>query len=176
LLALGAALVMLASAASPADAEHGNGGGDAMRISGDAVPSDCNDGRGAGALELFNGNLEGCLTFFPKAYTCEELNGFALYNEEGRERFRGTLDGKRGTFTTTYTIEATYTAGSCAEFDAGGFPFMNQLTGGCDHYVKGRRGVFRGATGLINFHDVIPEPGVSGASNFLYSGYLNLKG
>ena len=26
------------------------------------------------------------------------------------------------------------------------------------------------------FHDVIPEPGVSGASNFLYSGYVDLKG
>ena len=38
------------------------------------------------------------------------------------------------------------------------------------------RGVFRGATVRITFYDVIPDPGTSGASNFLHSGDIDLKG
>ena len=140
-------------------------------ISGDATPSTCNGQRGAGAIEL-TGDLEGCLTFYPKKFSCVELNGFALYRESGREVFVGSYDGERGRFRTRYTLEATYTSGSCTAFMNGGFPFMNQLTGGCDHRIIGKSGVFAGRRGLITFHDVIPTPGMSGASNFLYSGYL----
>lgn len=176
-LGIGAVTVMVLSTTSPAGAgDHDHDDGDraeTVQVSGNAVPSECNDGRGAGAIEL-TGDLEGCLTFFPKDFTCEELNGFALYNERGREVFEGSLNGESGKFRTKYTLEATYTQGSCAAFDAGGFPFLNQLTGGCDHFVKGRNGVFDDARGLITFHDVIPEPGVSGASNFLYSGHIDL--
>lgn len=49
---------------------------------------------------------------------------------------------------------------------------MNQLTGGCDHRVIGTSGAFKGMRGLITFFDVIPDPGESGASNFLYRGRL----
>ncbi|MGI9606505.1 MAG: hypothetical protein ACR2P0_10245 [Acidimicrobiales bacterium] len=167
LIAIGAVLTMLLSLMTPVGAAQ-----ERTTVSGDAVPSTCNNGVGAGAIAL-TGDLEGCLIFFPGSFECTELNGFALYEERGREVFVGKYDGQRGRFRTKYTLAATYTAGSCAEFDTGGFPFLNQLTGGCDHHIVGKRGVFKGMRGLLTFHDVIPEPGVSGASNFLYSGYLS---
>ena len=171
-LAVVAALV--GASALPVSAD-GKKGGERITVSGNSVPSDCNDGEGAGAIAL-TGDLEGCLTFFPKRFTCDELNGFARYRESGTESFEGTLHGEPGRFSTSYTLEATYESGSCAEFEAGGFPFLSQLTGGCDHYVRGRSGAFRGASGLITFFDVIPDPGSSGASNFLYAGTLKVRG
>ena len=141
------------------------------QISGNAVPSDCAGDRGAGAIEL-SGDLTGCLIFFPATFECVEMNGFARVRETGRELFVGRYDGERGKFRTKYDLEATYSSGACADFDAGGFPFEKQLTGGCDHYIRGRSGTFRGMRGLITFFDVIPDPGTSGASNFFYAGYL----
>ena len=172
IIILGFALLMVLSLAAPVGADDDDREKrERITISGDSVPSGCNDGRGAGAIEL-SGDLDGCLIFFPKRFTCDELNGFALYREWGRELFEGTFDGEPGTFRTKYTLEATYEQGACAEFDAGGFPFEKQITGGCDHRVIGRSGVFDDARGLITFHDVI-DPG-NGATNYLYSGHLRL--
>ena len=140
-------------------------------ISGDAVPSDCAGDRGAGAIQL-TGDLQGCLIFFPATFECIEMNGFARYRETGRELFVGSYDGERGRFRTKYDLEATYTSGSCAEFNDGGFPFLNQLTGGCDHFIRGKTGAFEGRRGFISFFDVIPDPGESGASNFYYAGWM----
>lgn len=142
-------------------------------ISGDAAPSTCNNGKGVGAIELV-GDLEGCLIFFVDTGVCTELNGFALYEETGRELFIGEYEGEKGRFRTKYTLAGTYAQGACADFDAADYDsfFSKQLTGGCDHKIKGKQGVFKGMKGLIVFHDIIPEPGVSGASNFFYSGYL----
>ncbi len=166
------AVLLLAAVASPVDAIRSQR---STTVSGDSVPSDCNDGIGVGALAL-SGDLEGCLTFLDFDFECEELNGFALYSERGRESFEGTANGVEGTFTTRYTLEATYTSGACEEFNAGGFPFEQQITGGCDHYIVNGTGAFRDARGLITFFDVIPEPGVSGASNYLYSADIrNLR-
>ncbi len=136
-------------------------------ISGNATLSDC----GGGGLQL-TGDLQGCLNFFPARFECEAMNGFDRYREWGREIFTGRYMGERGKFRTKYFIEATYLAGTCAAAEAGEFNFNAQLTGGCDHYINGRRGVFKGKRGMITFFDVIPEPGVSGASNFYYAGYL----
>ncbi|MEM9467073.1 MAG: hypothetical protein AAGA90_17000 [Actinomycetota bacterium] len=170
LFAIAIAVAVLLGMLAPASA------GRKIDISGDAVPSLCNDGEGVGAIEL-TGDLDGCLTFFPKRASCTEYNGFALYEERGRETFVGTFRGEEGTFRTRYTLAATYTAGSCVAIDAalageGDFPFERQLTGGCDHQIIGKRGAFDDLDGLITFYDVIPEPGVSGASNYFYSGYL----
>lgn len=170
-VALGS-LLLLAVIAAPADAR---GKPRLVPVSGDAVPSECNEGVGVAAIELV-GDLTGCLTFLSLDFECEELNGFALYSEVGRESFSGTLNGVEGTFATRYTLEATYTSGACSEFDAGGFPFEKQLTGGCDHRVVAGTGVFRRARGLVTFYDVIPEPGQSGASNYLYSGEIRVRG
>jgi hypothetical protein len=172
-LALAAtALLMLATTANAAGtAKHTNG--KRTTISGNSTPSDCNNGKGAGALSL-TGDLEGCLTFFPKRFVCNELNGFAKYTEWGRESFKGTHNGQAGKFRTKYKVVGTYTQGSCKAFNNGCFPFANQITGGCKHKVIGRTGAFKGYRGIITFHDQIPVIG-EGATNFLYEGYLKKR-
>lgn len=162
------AVFLLASVASPVDAI---GRHRSTTVSGNALPSECNKGEGVGALEL-TGDLEGCWIFLDFDFECEELNGFARYTEKGRESFSGTANGVEGTFKTKYTLEATYNSGACQEFDAGGFPFEEQITGGCDHYIVKGTGAFRRAKGLITFFDVIPDPGESGASNYFYAGKI----
>lgn len=142
-------------------------------VSGTAVPSDC--GGDAFALEL-SGDLEGCWAIFPEDFSCEELNGFALYRESGREQFDGTRSGEPGQFITTYTFEAAYAQGFCESFD-----FLAELAGGCDHHIRGISGSFRGVVGHITFFDIIPgistngmiTPGPAGATDALYVGQLN---
>ena len=87
----GLSVVLLPAFASPVSAT-GNGGSAAhtMTISGDSVPSDCSNGEGAGAIFLM-GDVEGCLTFFPDSYICDELNGFDRYREWRTEAFVGEL-------------------------------------------------------------------------------------
>lgn len=167
-LVLGVVAVVLVVVAGPVDAAA------RRTISGDSVPSDCSAGVGVGSIAL-SGDLDGCLTFFVDDYRCDELNGFDRYREWGTEHFAGTFWGESGEFTTTYTLEATYAEGFCDAVDAGGFPFELQLTGGCDHRITGTSGVFDGVSGLITFFDVIPDPGSSGASNYLYAGYLQQR-
>jgi hypothetical protein len=157
-----AALLAVVSAASAVQSKT-------VSVSGNSTPSTCNKGKGAGAISL-TGDLQGCLTYFPTRYECDELNGFARYTEWGTERFVGTLRGAGGQFTTTYKVVATYATGSCEEFDKGGFPATKQTSGGCEHAVTGRSGAFKGSRGLITFFDVI-KPG-KGATNYLYAGTL----
>ncbi|MGI9657523.1 MAG: hypothetical protein ACR2OD_01340 [Gaiellaceae bacterium] len=171
-VALAAAAFLVLSGTAEA-ASSGKSKNEKTHISGNSTPSDCNDGKGAGAL-LLTGDLEGCLTFFPKRFTCDELNGFAKYTEWGREKFQGTLNGKSGKFRTKYKVVATYKQGSCQAFNDGGFPFEGQITGGCKHKVIGKTGAFRGYKGLITFYDEIPVVG-EGATNFLYDGYVKPK-
>lgn len=170
-LAIGA-VALLASIAAPVDARPNRG---PTTVSGNAFPSLCNGEVGVGALEL-TGDIEGCLTFLDFDFECQELNGFALYTEAGSESFVGSVNGVEGTFNTRYTLEATYVQGSCEEFNAGGFPFLQQLTGGCDHFIVNGTGAFRDARGVVTFYDVIPDPGESGASNFFYKADIrNLR-
>lgn len=171
LVALAAVLMMIAAFSTPVSAQVAPP--EDMTLSGNSKPSTCNRGKGAGAIRL-TGDLKGCLTFFPQDYTCDELNGFDRYQETGREVFVGSLLGERGRFRTNYTLEATYAPGFCRAVEAGEFPFELQLTGGCDHHVKGKTGAFEGVKGLIRFFDVIPDPGESGASNFLYAANLEM--
>lgn len=171
LVAVGLTIAMLMVFATPVSAQTEPS---TVEVSGNSRPSDCNGNRGAGAIFL-RGDIRGCLIFFPAEFSCEELNGFDRYRESGRELFIGKLNGERGRFRTTYTLDATYAPGTCAAVEAGGFPFENQLTGGCDHRVIGKTGAFEGMRGLITFFDVIPDPGTSGASNFLYAGELHSR-
>lgn len=143
-------------------------------VSGTAVASGCG---GVYALEL-SGDLEGCWAVFPEDFACDELNGFALYKEWGREEFDGTRNGEPGQFVTKYTFEGAYPPGFCSNFD-----FLGELAGGCDHYIKGRSGSFRGVVGHIQFFDIIPgiqadgngtiTPGITGPTDYLYVGNLN---
>jgi len=132
-------------------------------VSGDSVFSACGDF----AIEL-SGDLNGCLDIVPTRFTCQELNGFARYREWGREVFSD--DDGVSWFRTRYSLEGVYSSGFCTSFD-----FLTQLAGGCDHKVFSGRGKYQGANGNIIFNDIIPNPGVSGASNFLYHGDLKYK-
>ena len=173
MLILGLVALMVLALSAPVSAGGSGHDGRRVTISGDSEPADCNPGVGVGSIEL-TGDVAGCLSFFPEDYRCDRLNGFDRYRERGSESFEGTLYGEPGTFETTYTLEATYASGFCDAVAAGGFPFELQLTGGCDHRVVGTSGAFDGVHGLITFFDVIPDPGTSGASNFLYAGHLRI--
>lgn len=167
----GVLLLTALAGASTATAGDGNRRG-WITVSGSAVPSNCS---GDFALDL-SGDLDGCWVIFPESFTCEELNGFAWYEESGREEFEGTLNGEPGSFVTTYTFAGAYAPGFCSSFD-----FRTELAGGCDHHIKGKSGSFIGIVGKINFLDIIPgilgngmiTPGPDGATDFLYVGKLN---
>lgn len=167
-LALGLAMVLVLAIAAPVSAKSNV---TRQLVSGDSVPADCNPGEGAGSLYM-TGDIDGCLTFYPERYSCDDLNGFERYREWGSESFTGTLNGEAGEFTTTYFLEATYAPGFCDALDEGIFAWELQLTGGCKHRITGTSGSFDGVTGLLTFFDVIPDPGVSGASNFIYAAEL----
>ena len=179
-----AAVFSLAAFAGGSIALADDDDGDRTTISGNSTFSDCDD------LALFmTGDLEGCLSIFPRTFECEQLNGFDRYTERGREHFVGTLNGKPGEFRTKYVIQGVYAAGFCEQLDAvladddptnDADPFVLQLAGGCDHKVRGVSGAFEDVDGLIVFYDVIPGitaggAGIPslGASNFLYEGYLS---
>jgi hypothetical protein len=157
-VALGVLVALLVAIAAPAVADNGHGG--RTLVSGDSVYSPC----GELAIQM-TGDLNGCLEIFPTRYTCEELQGFALYSEWGNEEFSD--DDGVSSFHTKYTLAGIYAQGFCSTFD-----WSTQLSGGCDHQIFSGQGRFKGSNGSITFSDIIPEPGVSGASNFLYRGYM----
>lgn len=170
-----AAACLLAAMAAGSTASAGSGQQrNWTTVSGSAVPSACG---GVYAAEL-RGDLEGCWAVFPEDFSCEELNGFALYKESGREEFEGTRNGEPGHLVTNYTFRGVYPSGFCSTFD-----FSGELAGSCDHYVKGRSGAFRGVVGLIQFYDIIPGiqadgngnvmPGTAGPTDYFYVGTLN---
>jgi len=142
-----------------------DGQGGRTQVSGDSVFSDC----GGYAIEL-SGDLNGCLEIVPQRYTCEELNGFAVYREWGEEFFMD--DDGESTFRTKYDLEGIYASGFCASDPA---DYSLQLSGGCDHKIFSGTGKFRGANGNIVFYDIIPEAGVSGATNFIYHGEVKYQ-
>jgi hypothetical protein len=162
-LTLGLLVALLVAMAAPAMADNGHGG--RTLVSGDSEYSDCG---GPDVLAIaMTGDLNGCLGIFPSRYTCEELNGFALYSEWGTEEFSD--DDGVSSFHTTYTLEGIYAPGFCETFD-----FATQLSGSCDHKIFTGQGRYLGSNGSITFNDIIPVVG-SGATNFLYHGYMKLR-
>jgi hypothetical protein len=135
-----------------------------VSVSGDSVPSNCGAAKSAPAASELTGSLTGCLATFPEHVNCRERNGFAFSTELGREEFEGQLEGKPIAFTTIYSFEAVWPAGSCPT------PSLEaEIAGGCIHYISGD-----GVQGLIRFYDVIPVVG-KGATNFFYEGVLNIS-
>jgi hypothetical protein len=151
--------------------------GNSTAISGNSTFSDCGKAGSDFAL-LMTGDLEGCLSIFVQGYTCTEKPDFDHYTERGWESFVGTLRGKRGGFTTHYTVDAAYAKGFCKSFD-----YSLELSGSCIHKITGKWGRFEGAEGVFTLFDVItnvtgdPVTGAfqagSGANNFLYNGRIN---
>lgn len=159
------------------DAALATGSGSSF-VSGNSTYSDCGVDGSDLALAM-TGDLEGCWSVFVEGFSCKELDGFDLYLENGRELFIGTLRGKQGRFATDYTLEAVMAKGFCQSYD-----FTLEVAGGCSHKVRGRSGVFAGASGLIKFLDVItgvtgdPVTGEfnagTGPNNFPYYGRIKL--
>jgi hypothetical protein len=147
-----------------------------IAIAGNSTFSDCG-ATGSDFGLLMTGDLKGCLSIFVQSFTCKELGDFDHYTERGREAFVGTWRGKKGRFTTKYTVDAAYGKGFCQSLD-----FTLELSGSCIHKVDGRSGVFADAEGVFTLFDVITNvtgdpvtgaftPG-SGANNFLYYGRI----
>ena len=186
LIAIALASMMLAGG-SPALASGGDKAGRSAAlaggnktpvfVSGNSTASDCGLPGSDWAIRL-TGDLEGCWSAFTQSHKCKALPDYDLYLEEGREVFVGKYHGEQGRFRTTYTLEAAYAKGFCQSFD-----FTLQLGGGCNHKIKGGRGVFADAKGLIKFIDVVagvtgdPTTGEShpgtGGNNFLYYGHMD---
>jgi len=108
-------------------------------------------------LEL-TGDLEGCW------YTAVEsikTTPSGVYLETGREMFVGSVNGgPEGTFTTTYHFEAKFDNATGAE-----------LKGRCQHKIAAGSGTggFEGATGRVDFKDIIGDP-----VTYVYRGHIKL--
>jgi hypothetical protein len=173
---LGASVLAVAMLASGSAAQAD--GNRTTFVSGNSTYADCGLAGSDLALAM-TGDLEGCWSVFVEGFKCKELDGFDLYLENGREVFVGTLRGKRGRFSTDYTLDAVMAKGFCQSFD-----FSLEVAGGCNHKIHGKSGVFEGAKGLIKFLDVIagvtgdPVTGAfhagTGPNNFPYYGRITL--
>lgn len=135
-------------------------GSTTIGVSGDSKPSECGSAKKATySLEL-SGSLTGCWAVFVTHFNCEEMNGFALYTELGREEFAGESDGKDLAFDTQYTFNGIFPTGSCPEPAA-----EKEIVGGCIHYISGK-----GLVGVMRFYDVMQG---NGAPHYFYEGTLS---
>jgi hypothetical protein len=176
LLAIGTLIAVITANANAALATSGA----SIAISGNSTYAPCGTAGSDFAL-LMTGDLEGCLSIRVQSYTCKEMHGFAHYTERGQESFVGTLRGKHGRFSTSYTVDAAYATGFCQSLD-----YSLELSGSCIHKIHGVSGVFADAEGVFTLFDVITnvtgDPGSgafvagSGANNFLYNGRIRFFG
>ena len=107
---------------------------------------------------MLRGSLTGCwYTDVQQVKTTPS----GVYRERGRELFIGRLDGRRpGRFTTTYQFEAKFA------------PDGSEVHGRCQHpLVPGSgTGGFAGATGRVDFKDIIGEP-----VTYVYRGHIAFR-
>lgn len=130
-----------------------------VTVSGDSTPSDCGKAKKADYAIALTGSLEGCWSAFVAHYNCQEMNGFSLYTELGREEFEGKQDGTDIRFDTQYTFTGFFPQGSCPAPDA-----AKEIAGGCIHYITAD-----GLVGVIRFIDVMQG---EGAPHYFYEGQL----
>ncbi|MBC2835090.1 hypothetical protein [Paragemmobacter straminiformis] len=151
--------LVLAASLALAAASPGFSANATVSVSGDSTPSDCGAAKKADyAIELA-GSLSGCWATFISHYNCQEMNGFSLYTEIGREEFEGKLEGEAVTFDTTYTFTGLFPTGSCPAPAA-----EKEIVGGCIHYLSGT-----GLTGLMRFYDVMSG---DAAPHYFYEGHI----
>lgn len=152
-------ITALALICSQAAAGAAIAAGNTMAVSGDSTISDCGSAKKPTySLEL-TGSLVGCWSVYVAHFNCQEMNGFALYTELGREEFSGKAEGKDMTFDTQYTFNGIFPAGSCPEPAA-----EKEIVGGCVHYITGK-----GIVGVIRLYDVMSG---EGAPHYFYEGTL----
>lgn len=107
---------------------------------------------------VMQGSLEGC--WYTHIEQAKTRNG-NVYLEQGRELFVGRLNGgPEGSFTTTYRFEAKLAADG------------TEVRGRCQHpLVRGSgTGGFAGATGRLNFKDIIGDE-----ITYVYRGHISLR-
>jgi hypothetical protein len=134
--------------------------GTTVAVSGDSKPSECGSAKKASYSMELTGSLTGCWSTFIAHINCQEMNGFALYTEIGREEFAGKQDGQDVTFDTGYTFKGVFPSKSCPEPDA-----KKEIVGGCIHYISGN-----GLVGEMRFYDVMYG---EGAPHYFYEGVLS---
>lgn len=130
-----------------------------VTVSGDSTPSECGAAKKADYAIKLTGSLAGCWSTFAAHYNCQEMNGFSLYTELGREEFDGKLDDAAITFDTQYTFTGMFPAGSCPVPSAD-----REVVGGCIHYITGD-----GLVGVMRFFDVMQG---ENAPHYFYEGHL----
>ncbi len=144
--------------AMPASASASNKGG-TQQIGGEAIPVDtCN---GLSSLFTFEmtGSLVGC--WYTNGYEVVQNTRSGVYQERGTETFVGCLveDGVEvacGSFDTTYKFTAKFA------------PDGAEIHGRCQHPLASGLEEFLGATGRVDFKDVV-ETG-----QFFYRGHIDL--
>lgn len=107
---------------------------------------------------VMEGSLDGC--WYTHVETARTTKG-GVYLESGQELFVGSLNGGPvGTFTTTYKFEA--------KLDPAGA----EVRGRCQHPIVSGSGTggFTGATGRVDFKDIIEDP-----ITYEYRGHISLK-
>jgi hypothetical protein len=103
------------------------------------------------------GSLDGCL--YTRADPAHQTPS-GVYLETGEEVFVGRLNGgPEGTFATTYRFEAKFE------------PDGTEIRGRCQHPIVAGSGTggFDGATGRLDFKDIIGDP-----VTYVYRGHLKL--
>jgi hypothetical protein len=109
------------------------------------------------------GSLDGC--WYTNVLTPEPFatTPGGVYLESGEEVFVGSLNGVQGTFTTTYKFEAKFT-----------LPLPNldalEIKGRCQHKIVSGTGGFAGASGRVDFKDIINGTSVT----YEYRGHISL--
>ena len=107
---------------------------------------------------VMSGSLDGC--WYTHIETARTTPG-GVYLESGTELFVGRLDGgPAGTFTTTYKFEAKLNAAGA------------EVRGRCQHPIVSGSGTggFAGATGRVDFKDIIGDP-----ITYVYRGHISLR-
>jgi hypothetical protein len=149
----------LMSAGAPAQAASSQIGGTAYALAapGGPCPEAFPEGYQAPYVLVLEGSLTGC--WYTNIETAK-LTPSGVYLETGQEYFVGSLNGGPiGTFTTTYRFESKFTS-----------DFV-EVHGRCQHpIVEGSgTGGFAGATGRLNFKDIIGDP-----VTYVYRGQITL--
>lgn len=157
LLSLMLALVMVSPVAHAA-ATQISGDADLDEVACPGPPDDYGDFKSYPGIVL-TGSLDGCL--YTKVVNSRETPS-GVYVESGNEVFVGTMNGLSGTFVTAYRFES--------KWDVNGA----EVHGRCQHpLLRGTgTGVFEGATGRLDFKDIIDD---QGSVTYVYRGHLSLR-
>ena len=111
---------------------------------------------------LLSGSLQGC--WYTKIDSFK-VTPSGVYLETGREVFVGRLNGgKSGVFTTTYKFEG--------KFDPDVFTGP-EVRGRCEHPLVAGSGTggFAGATGRVDFKDIVAD----GVVSYVYRGHISTR-